>query len=57
MPSAHALSVTLLVCVALGLVFSFTIIGTIAEGIAFLALLGLVGRRIHEARARKRPVT
>ena len=48
MPSTRALSITLLVCAATALVFSFTLIGTIAQGVALLALLGLAVRRVNE---------
>jgi hypothetical protein len=48
MPSARALSVTLLVCVVIAIGAAFTLIATVAEGIALLALIGLVARRIHE---------
>jgi hypothetical protein len=48
MPSTRALSVTLLVCVVIAVAFAFTLIATIAEGVALLALLGLAARRVHQ---------
>jgi hypothetical protein len=48
MPSTRALSVTLLISAVIALVFSFTLVATIAEGVALLALLGLAARRVHQ---------
>src|SRR5438034_2563158 len=48
MPSGRALSVTLLVCVAIAIAFAFTLVATIAEVVAALALLGLVARRAEQ---------
>jgi hypothetical protein len=47
-PSARALTLILFACVPIALVFSFTIIGMLAEAIAVLALIGLIAVRVEE---------
>jgi hypothetical protein len=44
-PSTRTLSWLLVGCVFVAIAFAFTLIATIAEGVALLALLGLVTRR------------
>jgi hypothetical protein len=54
MPSARALTVTLLVCVVIAIGAAFTLIAMVAEGVALLALIGLVARRVHEMNRQSR---
>lgn len=48
MPSTRALSVTLVVCVVIGIAFAFTLVGTVAMVVVLLALLGLAAQRVHD---------
>ena len=51
LPSARTLTFILSACVPIAIVFSFTIIATLAEVVAVLALADLIARRVDEARA------
>jgi hypothetical protein len=48
MPSARTFTLIFFACVPIAIVFSFTIIATLAEVVAVLALLGLIARRVEE---------